>query len=552
MRNVVNRDGDSPLSISITSYSADGDREGIQLARHLADGLEAAGVDVSIDMRSGTEFLRSVLITHDFDCYVGPFPHGTHPSYLYEALYSRYAEEPGWQNPFGFSNLTFDELLEEQRTATDDEYEDAVERTLGAFAAEQPFVPVCRPEEHRLVRSDRFDGWEAHHLETRLGYLGLDPLEDDDLLRAVVVDSRPSANLNPLAAEYRDRGTFVDLLYDSLATEIDGELRPWLAESWEWDDGDLEVTLREDVRFHDDERLTAEDVEFTYRFIADTTLGEGDSPTPAPIYRGRADAIDVEAIERLDERTIRLPIETNAVVGERALTVPILPEHVWEDRNEPARVPGFETGQGTTEAFVVDNVPPIGSGPFAFTGRSERERVSFERFDDHFTLREDVDLPEPTVERLRGRIDPRSTSAIEIIENGDADVTVRPLEAYAIDAIRGVEGTSVVESPSRAFYHVGFDVRSAPFSNPHFRRAVARLIDKRWVAETVFEGYAEPIAAPVGPEWTPPDLEWDGEDPELPFLGTGGEGTVDTEAARAAFEEAGYRYDEEGALLVSE
>ncbi|WP_440765832.1 ABC transporter substrate-binding protein [Natronorubrum sp. DTA7] len=554
LRSIVNRDDIERLSLTITTLPADGDRESIRLAREIAAVLETAGIDTAIEMRSNEEFLRAILINHDFDVYVGQHPGGIDPDFLYESLHSLYADESGWQNPFGFTNLLVDDLLEAQREADGDERRDAVGTMLEALAVEQPFVPVCTPTEHRLVRADRFEGWADGHLATRGGYLGLEPLTDEsaEQFRAVHMDARPSQNLNPLTVEYRDRGTITDLLYDSLATETvtaDGahSLEPWLADDWEWvDESTLVVDIHPDCTFHDGESLTASDVAFSYRFLADTALGDEGTPAPSPRFRGRVAAID--AVEATDESTLEFAVGAGQAVGERALTVPILPEHVWRDRATEASVRGVRVAQGTTEAVVTNNFPPIGSGPFQYAARSEREHVTFERFDDHFSLREGVDRPEPTVDELRVQIDPRSTSAIQLLEDDAADVTSSALETYVIEDIDVNEDVELVESPSWTFYHLGFNARKAPFSNPRFRQVVARLLDKAWLVEEVFDGYASPIATPVAEEWVPDGLEWDDEDPEMPFLGS--DGDLDVEATQAAFEDAGFRYDSDGNLRV--
>ncbi|ELY61234.1 ABC transporter substrate-binding protein [Natronolimnohabitans innermongolicus] len=555
IRSAINRDGVDPLSLTITTLPADGDRESIRLAREIAAALEAAGIDTAIEMRSNEEFLRSVLLNHDFDVYVGRHPGDPDPDFLYETLHSTYADESGWQNPFGFTNLLVDERLEEQRAAEGDERADAVESVLEALALEQPFVPICRPIEHRLARADRFDGWTDGHLSTRTGYLGLDTQREGsaEQLRTVYTDARPSQNLNPLNAEYRDRGTITDLLYDPLAADVfdagaEGDLEPWLAEEWTFDGGTLAVELRPELTFHDGEELTADDVVFTYEFLADTARGDGSGAAPSPRYRGRVAA--VEAVTRVDDTALEFEMATGEDAAERALTVPILPEHVWEGRSGEATVRGVRIAQGTTEALTTDNVPAVGSGPFQFADRTDREHLTLERFGDHVTLREDVDLPEPTVDELRVQIDPRSTSAIQLVEDDDADVTSTPLESYVVDDI-DVEETddlTLLESPTWSFYHLGFNTRKAPFGNPRFRQVVAELIDEAWLAEEVFHGYAEPIATPVTEEWTPDELAWDDGDPATAFLGADGE--VDVDAAREAFEDAGFRYDGDGNLRV--
>ncbi|WP_049915830.1 ABC transporter substrate-binding protein [Natrialba taiwanensis] len=620
VRSIVNRNEVEQLSLTITTLSADGDRESIQLAQDISATLETAGIDIEIDMQSREAFRRSVLINHDFDIYVGRHPGDIRPDFLYETLHSKFADESGWQNPFGFTNLTFDTYLDRQQRAGGEEREQAVSQTLEALALEQPFVPICVPHEFRLARTDRFDGWEQGHLATRMGYLGLDPpTTEEAVLRAVHTDSRPSQNLNPLAVEFRNRGLITGLLYDSLAVprwseggadaggsdeETDGieedddrTYTSWLGTDWTWNgngnenenenetgdertengsstdtdtdpdielnpDADLEptgtltVTLREDCQFHDGHELTADDVAFTIDFLSDTTRDDSEFPAPSPRYRGHVDPI----ADVVKQGTYELEFTCTASepVAKRILEIPILPAHIWDERTETASIPAITVADGTTEALITDNLPPIGSGPFQFENRTEREFVTLERFDEHFTRRESVALPEPSAETLRIRIDPRSTSAIELVETDDADVTSLALESYVVDDVLAAESEreqtsdadplEVIESSTGSFYHLGFNARTAPFSNPRFRRVIARLIDKEQLVSDVFYGHARPIAAPVTREWTPDSLAWTGTDPETPFLGTDGE--LDVEAARAAFEEAGFRYDDEGRLRV--
>ncbi len=63
----------------------------------------------------------------------------------------------------------------------------------------------------------------------------------------------------------------------------------------------------------------------------------------------------------------------------------------------------------------------------------------------------------------------------------------------------------------------------------------------------MFYGNATPVATPVSDEWVPERLQWDGDDPVTPFAGA--DGDLNVEAAKVAFERAGFRYDDNGRLL---
>ncbi|WP_226007948.1 ABC transporter substrate-binding protein [Natrinema salinisoli] len=548
VRNIVTPDNIGQLSVSITTIPADSARQNVRIARRLEKHFEAAGIDVSLDIRSDIDFLRTVLYDHNFDICIGRHPAGTDPDFLYEALYSRYADESGWQNPFGYADQDLDQLLEKQRRVSGDDRSTVITEILESIATEQPFVPICVPEEHRVVRTDRFDGWENGHLATRHGYLGLEPATDVEELRVSHADARPTENLNPLAADYRREGTVTNLLYDSLATQNGtDEIQPWLAESWDWAGRTVDVSLREGCEFHDGEPVTAEDVAFSYRLFKDISLGALEAPSPAPRFRGQVAA--VESIDIQHDHHLEFTVGTNETVGERALLVPILPAHRWRERAAEVLGTGDASiAQGTTETVVTNNVPAIGSGPFQFVNRTEGDQVVLERFEDHFTTRTAVDLSEPAVDDCTFFIDPGSVSAAQAVANDARDVTSLPLEANAIGDVEESGSVERIESASWSFYFLGFNARRAPFNNYRFRRVIAGLIDKQWVCDEIFHGYARPVATPVTEEWIPERLEWTGNDPETPFLGSDGE--LDVDAVRAAFENAGFRYDDRGRLRV--
>ena len=548
LQDLVTRDNIDQLSLTITTLPADSDRESIRIANELEATFTNVGIDVSFDVRSGVDFLRTVLYDHEFDICIMRHPGGTDPDYLYEALHSLYADESGWQNPFGYTNLAVDGLLEKQRQAEGGERRDAVTDALEAVATEQPFTPICVPQEHRAIRPDRFDGWDDGHLATRRGYLGLEPAAGVETLRASHTDARPTENLNPLAVDYRGRGTITELLYDSLATDdITGDVQPWFARSWEWNGSTMDVRLRNGCTFHDGQPITADDVAFTYRFLQDMSLGNHEGTSPAPRFRGQAET--VEAVDVLGRDRLEITVDAGETVGERALLVPILPAHVWRDRAADATGPGgVSIAQGTTKAVVNNNVPPVGSGPYQFATRTEGERLTLERFDDHFTLRSGVELPAPTVGEFSIGVVPSGKTALRTVADDAADVTSSVLDTNLVDGFDGSGGSRLLDSPSWTFYCVGFNARHAPFSNPRFRRVLAQLIDKEWLVEEVFHGHARPVATPVTEQWVPKSLEWDGSDPETPFLGSDGE--VNVSAARAAFKSAGFRYDEQDRLRV--
>src|SRR6056297_3379072 len=134
LRDLFTQRNINQLSLTITTLPADSDRASIRIANELEQTFKTVGIDVSFDIRSSTDFLRTVLYDHEFDICIGRHPGGTDPDFLYETLHSLYADESGWQNPFGYANLAVDDLLEKQRHADGAERRDAVTNALETIA----------------------------------------------------------------------------------------------------------------------------------------------------------------------------------------------------------------------------------------------------------------------------------------------------------------------------------------------------------------------------------------------------------------------------------
>ncbi|MFO7834279.1 MAG: ABC transporter substrate-binding protein [Halohasta sp.] len=558
--NLDTRPDREQLTLEITTLPSDSDPFAMAIATHLADGLEAAGIDYRLEPNTAETLFETVLFGHDFDIYVARFPWGRppDPDVLHPLVVSTASAEVGWQNPFGFADQTVDDLLAAQRTRTGEERTETVRELQRQLAGSQPFTPIYRPDIETGVRTDRFSGWSDAVDRLPYGLLALQPVEGDEAgerLRLAATDGRLTTNWNPISAIHHADRSPIELLYDPLFVD-DGERRlPWLAAEITWDEEPraAEVDLRDDLSWHDGESLTAADVAFTYRFLADTSLGAAPSPIPAPRFRGASTL--VEDATPLGSDRVRISFaEATRAVAERALTVPILPAHIWESDTETVSVAGIEIDAAITEALITDNAEPVGSGPFRFESAAE-DRAVLSRFDDHFLQSTDDDRlgayrGGPAVEELEIVIAAAHGAAMELLSAGEADATLSLINPATETDFDDEPAIETHNRRSHASYHVGFNTRRSPLSNPNFRQQVARLADKAFlVAE--FGGAGEPIASPLaGTDWLAPELEWaDDADPETPFLGSDGE--VDAEAAREAFREAGFQYSEAGELLVA-
>ncbi|WP_276251650.1 ABC transporter substrate-binding protein [Haloarcula rara] len=560
IRALVGRNQPTTVSLSIKTRPVDQDPYAIAIARQLSEWFEAAGIRTSIQPITAEELYRQALINHEFDVFVGQFPGPfADPDAFYPLLHSTYSVESGMQNPFGYTNLLLDDLLERQRRETGRQRTETVTRIQRQLVQVCPFLVLGFPNVIRAARTDRFTGWNGVFDPSPVNLLGLNRNDESATrLRATTPDDRPTANLNPLMASHRGPSDITDLLYDTLAYRYRDTLYPWAATNWEWTDKEpleLEVTLREGLRWHDGRRLTASDVAFTYRLLQDTSLGSLSESVPTFRFRGRSSL--VESAEAVDDTTVRLQFDDcSRQTARRVFTVPLLPEHVWEDRTDKATVSGVDVGVTTTDALVTSNIEPVGSGPLEFRSVTESQTLVLERFDDHFlSTSEETGLPSalsggPPFEEFELQFVGSDASAVNLVANDEADVTALGVGPDLTSTIGRADDVSLNLERSGAFYFVGFNTRRSPLTNPRFRSTLARLVDRGALSESVFDGYVDPAVSPLsGTAWLPSDLAWEPTNPVTDFLGTGG--TVDSERARKAFRAVGYRYNEQQRLLRS-
>ena len=546
----VERDEPQQVSLSVTSLPADEDPAAIRLAVGLVDTLSAVGIDAQIEPQTEEQLLRTVLLNNDFDLFVARFEGHDDPDELRTMFHSRFAEEEGWQNPFGFADRELDPLLVEQHRQEGSTRRETVNSIQRGLVESQPMTVIARPDHLTVYGTEHADAVPEHGIvgiEDLLGFLTADP--DRETAGVGVLTTHVTVNRNPLSVEFRSRDRILDLVYEPAARRIDGELIPWLASDWSWNGEDLRIELREGLRWHDDEPLTASDLAFTYEFLQDTSDGETEDPVPAPRYRGRTSLIEGTTV--VDDGVVEVRIDdASREVAERILSVEVLPEAHWADRTELIQ-------DALTGALVWENPEPIGSGPFAFVDAQPEESLTLERFDGHFL--EDVP-PEgrldafaggPTVDRLEVAVQPNPGTAVGQVDAGALDVLGTSLSPSDAELVEDAENAELRVASTNEYYLLGFNTRRHPLGNHQFRRTVARLFDREHLVESVFEGFATPTQSPLdGTDFLAQDLAWTGRSRLGPFPGTDGE--VDPESVRELFREVGFRYNDEDELLVQQ
>ncbi len=93
-------------------------------------------------------------------------------------------------------------------------------------------------------------------------------------------------------------------------------------------------------------------------------------------------------------------------------------------------------------------------------------------------------------------------AAVLALKKGDLDFMLNPLglSKGLQEQLDGEEGLTTIENADSGVRYLGFNFRNPPMDNRAFRQAVATLIDKEFLTETVLQGVAIPVytLVPVG------------------------------------------------------
>lgn len=159
--------------------------------------------------------------------------------------------------------------------------------------------------------------------------------------------------INPIYAPLNDIDQdLTELLFSGLMKYNErGEVVPDLAECEIGEEGKIyECRLKENIFWHDGQKLTADDVLFTIKIIQD------------PEYQSalRINWLGVE-VEKISDLSIRFKLKNPYPAFLEYLTVGILPKHIW--------------GQISAKDFSLSdqNLKPIGSGPYQFKELQKNE-----------------------------------------------------------------------------------------------------------------------------------------------------------------------------------
>ncbi|MDK2464163.1 MAG: ABC transporter substrate-binding protein [Candidatus Korarchaeota archaeon] len=292
---------------------------------------------------------------------------------------------------------------------------------------------------------------------------------------------------NPFSFYPRGPGYVVtSLIFDTLVWKDEDGLIPWLAESWSVSPNGTVYTfrLREGVRWHDGEPLTARDAAFTFNYLREK--GWRWKNVDPSLILGAEAPDDMTLLIRLS-RPFPLFLETYAS------TVFIIPEHVWSRVDDPFT--------------YVEPDSFIGSGPYVLEEYEPGVGYRLRANEHYFAGR-----PAYAELELKAIADPNTVAAA--IRQGQVQSAsfwggqvrlVRQLQ-------EAVQGLRVQEGDTYWVLYLDFNHASWPTNVTEFRRAVAHALN---LTEVVERSVGLEAAVVGNPGYLPPYSPW--YNPDVPL-----------------------------------
>ncbi|MBI5071807.1 hypothetical protein HZB93_02870 [Candidatus Falkowbacteria bacterium] len=253
------------------------------------------------------------------------------------------------------------------------------------------------------------------------------------------------------------------------------ELVPDLAEKFEVSEDKKVYTifLRENLSWHDDEKLTASDVTFTASLIKDPLF-------KSPLYSGFRGV----AVEKIDDKTIKFTLNEAYAPFLGMLTFGILPEHLWY--NIPAQ----------SANLAEYNIKPVGSGPFEFKSLTKDKSGSIKIYT--LVRNENFYGQKPHLEKLIFKFYPDYESALAALQNKNIEgVSFLPEEMES--TLQSKKLTKYFLSLPQ-YTAIFFDQKNNEFlKDDAVRKALAISIPKNKIIEEALGGKGEAIDGPIFP-----------------------------------------------------
>lgn len=287
----------------------------------------------------------------------------------------------------------------------------------------------------------------------------------------------------------------------------DLEPEPWAAESWSMEDGGkrMRFTLRKGILWEDGTELTAEDVAFTVRVVADPA-------TASPYAEDFARIKELRVLDRYAFEAIYDEFFARAVAS---WMNPILPKHILEGQNirqtQFSRKP-LGAGPYRLKSWDAGSSITLNASPTYFDGQPYISEAVYRIIPDDATM---------FMETRAGRLDVMNLSPLQYLRQTSGPMWEKEFHKYRYLA--------------SVYVFLGFNLEHPFFRDVRVRRALSLAINRQDLVKGVLLGQGVAAFGPYKP----------GSWPEHPTLKPLAQNISE---ARRLLAEAGFTPDAKGML----
>ena len=243
----------------------------------------------------------------------------------------------------------------------------------------------------------------------------------------------------------------------------DGEMIPAVAEKYELsEDGTTYTfTLREGVKFHNGQTVTAEDVVYSINRCAAVPEGQ-EKPLVAAFSA-------VKSVEALDEKTVAVTIAQRDLEFISYMTAAIIPAD-----------------------YENQDTAPVGTGPFRFVSRTPQQDFVMERFEDYWGTPAWLD-------KVTYKICETADALVMNLNGGSIDLCAHLTSAQASQLNQSFQ---VLEGTMNLVQAIYLNNQAKPFDNQLVRQALCYAIDRQGIMDMVADGHGTAVGSSIYPAFT--------------------------------------------------
>lgn len=243
----------------------------------------------------------------------------------------------------------------------------------------------------------------------------------------------------------------------------DGEMIPAVAEKYTLsEDGTTYTfTLREGVKFHNGQTVTAEDVVYSINRCAAVPEGQ-EKPLVAAFSA-------VKSVEALDEKTVAVTIAQRDLEFISYMTAAIIPAD-----------------------YENQDTAPVGTGPFKFVSRTPQQDFVMERFEDYWGAPAWLD-------KVTYKICENADALVMNLNGGSIDLCAHLTSAQASQLNQNFQ---MLEGTMNLVQAIYLNNQAKPFDNQLVRQALCYAIDRQGIMDMVADGHGTAVGSSIYPAFT--------------------------------------------------